>query len=437
MKTLKLGLLGYGTVGQGVQDLLVKNQSEWASRAGYEVSIAAIAKRNWDGIEKPAGIDCLTDPNEIIHREDIDVVLELIGGEDIAYDLVMQAIENGKHIVTANKALIAKKGKVIFDKAAEKGVQVAFEASVAGGIPIIKALKEGLVANEITSVAGIINGTSNYILTAMRDEDRDFADVLAEAQALGYAEADPTFDVEGVDAAHKLTILASIAFGIDLDFDKLSIEGISKISRQDVAYAEELGYRIKHLGIALRRDNGIEVRVHPTLVAQNALISKVAGVMNAVRVHGNAVGETLFYGAGAGSLPTASAVMADVLGLVTNLSAEHVSPLGYTHNNTSSLSVLSTEAQQSANYLRMTVLDKPGVLADITRILADKEISIEALLQKEPNASESTATIVIVTQVVTEAFLQAAMNEIKQLKSVTGELMRIRVEHFDTPSEQS
>lgn len=430
MKTLKLGLLGYGTVGQGVVELLKQNSNEWQSKTGYAVSVSAISKRNWDGIEKPDGVDCITDTATIVTRDDVDVVVELIGGTDIAFDLIMSALENGKHVVTANKALIAYKGTEIFQKAAEKGLQVAFEASVAGGIPIIKSLKEGLVANEINSVAGIINGTSNYILTAMRNEGRAFADVLEEAQALGYAEADPTFDVEGVDAAHKLTILASIAYGIDLDFDKLTVEGISNISRQDVAYAEELGYRIKHLGIAIRRDKGIEVRVHPTLVPDATLISKVDGVMNAVRVHGNAVGETLFYGAGAGSLPTASAVMADVLGLTTNLSAEHITPLGYADDSNATVTVLPVEAQQSANYLRMTVSDKPGVMAKIAGMLAEQSISIEAIIQKEPESGENEAVIVIVTQTVKESNLQSAISAIKSLDSVNGDIMRIRVEHF-------
>ncbi len=431
MKTVKLGLLGYGTVGQGVLSLLAQNKDEWRNKTGSNIEVACIAKRQWEGIVKPEGVECLTDPMTVVNRDDVDVVLELIGGEDLAFDLVMAAIANKKYVVTANKALIAAKGREIFKAAAEKGVQVAFEASVAGGIPIIKSLKEGLIANEIQSVAGIINGTSNYILTAMREEGREFADVLAEAQALGYAEADPTFDVEGIDAAHKLTILASIAFGIDLDFNKLSVEGISKITPQDVEYAEELGYRIKHLGMALRRENGIETRVHPTLVPKTNLISKVEGVMNAVRVFGNGVGETLFYGAGAGSLPTASAVMADVLGLLTNLSAQHISPLGYSYDSQSQLTALSTDEQQSANYLRLTVFDKPGVLADIAKILADRNISIEALLQKEPKENEDSVSLVIVTQVVREADLQKAIAEITSLETVTGELLRIRVEHFN------
>lgn len=430
MNELKLGLLGYGTVGQGVVELLKHNNNEWQNKTGTNVSVSAIAKRNWTDITQPEGVDCLTDTAALVARSDIDVVVELIGGTDVAFDLVMSAIENGKHVVTANKALIAARGTEIFKHAADKGVQVAFEASVAGGIPIIKALKEGLIANEITSVAGIINGTSNYILTAMRNEGRAFEDVLGEAQALGYAEADPTFDVEGVDAAHKLTILASIAFGIALDFEKLSVEGISQISRQDVAYAEALGYRIKHLGIALRREHGIEVRVHPTLVHHSALISKVDGVMNAVRVHGNGVGETLFYGAGAGSLPTASAVMADVLGLVNNLVAHHVSPLGYAQTATSDLTVLAVEEQCSANYLRLTVDDKPGVMANITRVLADKAISIEALIQKEPEDNQTQVSIVIITQEVQESNLQAAIQEFKQLPNVDDTVMRIRVEHF-------
>ncbi|MGY0399554.1 MAG: homoserine dehydrogenase [Ostreibacterium sp.] len=429
MKHIKLGLLGYGTVGQGVLALLQKNQQEWQNKTGAIVEIIIIAKRNWNGITKPDGVECLTDPQRVVNHVDVDVVLELVGGDELAFDLVMQAIESGKHVVTANKALIAAKGDMIFKKAAEKGVQVAFEASVAGGIPIIKALKEGLIANEIKSVAGIINGTSNYILTAMRNEGRNFNDVLLEAQDLGYAEANPTFDIEGVDAAHKITILASIAFGINLSFDKLSVEGISHITRQDIAYAEELGYRIKHLGIAIRRDEGIEVRVHPTLIPNTTLIAKVDGVMNAIRVFGNAVGETLFYGAGAGALPTASAVMADVLSLVTHSADGHISPLGYADSTKNNLTVLSVSEQQSANYLRMTVFDKPGVMADIARILADKNISIEAILQKEPHESNLVA-IVIVTQVVSEADLQLAIVAIGSLNTTSGDIIRLRVEHF-------
>ena len=429
MKKIRLGILGFGNVGQGVLALLEKNQDEWKSKTGRDVCVTMIAKRNWSGIEKPANIECVTDSQSIVTCKDIDVVLELIGGTDIAFDLVMAALENGKHVVTANKALIADRGVEIFKKAAEKGLEVSFEASVAGGIPIIKSLKEGLISNEIQSVAGIINGTSNYILTAMRDEGRDFADVLCEAQSLGYAEADPTFDVEGVDAAHKLTILASIAFGIELDFDKLSVEGISSITQQDISYAEQLGYRIKHLGMALRRDNGIEVRVHPTLVPSKALISQVDGVMNAVRIFGNGVGETLFYGAGAGSLPTASSVMADVLGLANSLFANHVSPLGYDRDNENSLSVLPVGSQISANYLRMTVANKPDVIARITRILADKQISIETILQKE-SQTPNRVTVVIVTRMISESSLQSAIDEIKQLRALSGDIMRIRVENF-------
>ncbi|MPV85596.1 homoserine dehydrogenase [Ostreibacterium oceani] len=430
MKTLRLGILGYGTVGQGIVALLQKNQLSWQDKTGCNVVVTAIAKRNWDGIDKPVGIDCINDATAIVNRDDVDVVLELIGGEEAAYELILRAIENNKHVVTANKALIASKGREIFARAAEKGVQVAFEASVAGGIPIIKSLKEGLIANEINSVAGIINGTSNYILTAMRNEGRAFGEVLKEAQDLGYAESDPTFDVEGIDAAHKLTILASIAYGVALDLDKVEIEGISHIAPQDVRYAETLGYRIKHLGVALRRPEGIEIRVHPTLVPETALISKVDGVMNAVRVFGNAVGETLFYGAGAGSLPTASAVMADVLGLVTNLTAGHVSPLGYANNSNHSTRVLPVAEHQSANYLRFSVEDKPGVLADVTRIFANQSISIEALLQQKESDNAVYVPIVIVTPVVNEADLQTAITQIAQLDAVQGDVHRIRVEKF-------
>lgn len=430
MEKLKLGLLGYGTVGQGVMALLEKNIQELFNRTGYEVSVAAIAKRNWNGIEQPAGILCTTDSQQVVDHAEVDVVVELIGGESAAFDLVMRAIENKKHVVTANKALIASRGAELFKAAENNGVQIFYEASVAGGIPIIKSLKEGLASNQIQSVAGIINGTSNYILSAMRNEGRDFAEVLAEAQSLGYAEADPTFDIEGVDAAHKITILASVAYGVALDFSKVTVEGISKISRQDVSYAEELGYRIKHLGIAQRRDNGIEVRVHPTLVPETSLISKVDGVMNAVRVYGNAVGETLFYGPGAGAMPTASAVVSDVLSLVTSLAAKNMNLLGYSNDQGEAPAVLDADEHLVSNYLRMTVVDRSGVLANITTVLAKHNINIEAFIQKEAPEGNDSVPIVMLTKPVLRSHLDKALAEVAALDAIVSDIVRINVEHF-------
>lgn len=430
MEKLRLGLLGYGTVGQGVVTLLEKNKQELFNRTGYDVSVSAIAKRNWDTVDKPVDIFCSTDSQQVVDHPDVDVVVELIGGESTAYDLVMRAIANKKHVVTANKALIASRGTELFKAAESNGVQIYYEASVAGGIPIIKSLKEGLASNQIQSVAGIINGTSNYILSAMRNEGRDFDDVLNEAQRLGYAEADPTFDIEGVDAAHKITILASVAYGVELDFSKVSVEGVSKINRQDVSYAEELGYRIKHLGIAQRRDNGIEIRVHPTLVPDTNLMSKVDGVMNAVRVFGNAVGETLFYGPGAGALPTASAVVSDVLSLVTSLAAKNMNLLGYANNHKDAPTVLDSSEHIVSNYLRMTVTDKSGVLANITSVLAKHNINIEAFIQKEGAAESASVPIVMLTKPVLRAHLDKALDELSSLNDIVSDIVRINVEHF-------
>ncbi len=434
MKQLRLGILGYGTVGQGLIELLNKNKSLLSDRSGYEISVVAIAKRNWDGIEKPKGIECVTDASSIVCRDDIDTIVELIGGEDVAYNLIKTALNNDKHIITANKALIAHRGEELFALAKEKGKKISFEASVAGGIPILKSLKEGLVANEINLIAGIINGTSNYILSTMKNTGRAFLDVLDEAQKLGYAEADPSFDVDGVDAAHKLTILASIAFGIKLDYSKLVVEGIREITTNDVLYAQDLGYRIKHFGMAIRHKvknskDEIELRVHPVLVPKDALIANVEGVMNAVRVDGNSVGETLFYGAGAGSLPTASAVMADILELVRTISKQRISPVGYTSkNNSDNLVILPSSKHKTANYLRIIVDDEVGAMANITRILAQESISIEALIQKEAEASQ--VPIIILTQVVVEKDLQEAIKKIEELTAVSGTVKRIRVEHF-------
>ncbi|MDO9141190.1 MAG: homoserine dehydrogenase, partial [Methylobacter sp.] len=377
------------------------------------------------------GIALTTDPYEIINDPDIEIILELIGGAGPVKDMVLKAIENGKHVVTANKSLIALHGNEIFAKAGEKGVIVAFEAAVAGGIPIIKAIREGLSGNQIEWLAGIINGTGNFILTEMRDKGRDFADVLAEAQALGYAEADPTFDVEGIDAGHKLTILASIAFGIPLQFDKVFTEGITQITRTDVEYAEQLGYRIKHLGIARKTAAGIELRVHPTLIPERRLIANVNGVMNAVLVKGDAVGPTLYYGAGAGAEPTASSVVADVIDVVRAFTADpenRVPHLAFQADAIADIPVLSSEQFKTAYYLRLNAEDKPGVLAEVTRILAAHHISIEAISQKAPLNNETSVPIIILTQITLEQEMNAAIAEIEALATVSGKINRIRLE---------
>jgi homoserine dehydrogenase len=376
-------------------------------------------------------IDLTTDPFEIVNDPEIEIVVELIGGYDLAKKLVLTAIANGKHVVTANKALLALHGNEIFAEASKQGVMVLFEAAVAGGIPIIKAIREGLSGNRIKWLAGIINGTGNFILTEMRDKGRDFADVLAEAQALGYAEADPTFDVAGIDAGHKLTILASIAFGIPLNFDKVFTEGITQITRADVEYAEALGYRIKHLGIARNTENGVELRVHPTLIPSRRLIANVDGVMNAVLVCGDAVGPTLYYGAGAGAEPTASAVVSDLVDAVramTTAPENRVPYLGFQADSVVELPILSADDIKTAYYLRLTAEDKPGVLADVTRILAAHNISIEALIQKEPLKGESSVSIIMLTQLTLEKEMNAAIAEIEALTTVSGKVARIRLE---------
>ncbi len=433
MDPVKVGVLGLGTVGGGTISVLRRNADEIQRRAGRAIEVVAATARD---IHKERsfdthGIELSSDPAAVVAREDIAVVVELIGGTDVALELVLKAIGNGKHVVTANKALIAKHGNEIFAAARDKGVMVAFEAAVAGGIPIIKAIREGLAGNEVEWLAGIINGTGNFILTEMRDKGRDFADVLAEAQALGYAEADPTFDVEGIDAAHKLTILASIAFGIPLQFDKCYTEGISHITQEDVNYAEELGYRIKHLGVSRRTEKGVELRVHPTLIPERRLIANVDGVMNAVLVHGDAVGPTLYYGAGAGAEPTASAVVADVVDVVRTLTADpenRVPHLAFQPDALSDLPVLTMAEVETAYYLRLTVNDRPGVLADVTRILGDQAISIEAILQKEPAEGASDASVIILTHRIREASMNDAIRQIEALDSITAAVTRIRLE---------
>jgi homoserine dehydrogenase len=433
LKPVKIGVLGLGTVGGGTLNVLKRNAEEISRRAGRQIVVSHACTRDLSSarICDTQGITLTTDPFEIVNHADIDVVVELIGGYDPAKKLILSAIANGKHVVTANKALIALHGNEIFAEASKKGVMVLFEAAVAGGIPIIKAIREGLSGNQIKWLAGIINGTGNFILTEMRDKGRDFNDVLSEAQQLGYAEADPTFDIEGIDAAHKLTILASIAFGIPLQFDKVYIEGITKITRDDVAYAEELGYRIKHLGIARKTEQGIELRVHPTLIPYRRLIANVNGVMNAILVCGDAVGPTLYYGAGAGAEPTASAVVADLVDVVRAMTSDpenRVPHLAFQADALVDTPLLADECFKTTYYIRLNAMDKPGVLADVTRILAAHNISIEALIQKEPLAGESSVPVIMLTQLTLEKEMNAAITEIEALATVSGKVNRIRLE---------
>ena len=436
MKPVNVGLLGLGTVGGGTVKVLARNAAEIARRAGRGIHIAHAAAREYDpnaipGLEKIGEIT--DDAFAVVDNPDVEIVIELIGGYEPARELVLKAIANGKHVVTANKALIALHGNEIFAAAQQQGVTVAFEAAVAGGIPIIKAVREGLAANQIEWAAGIINGTGNFILTEMRDKGRDFAEVLAEAQALGYAEADPTFDVEGIDAAHKLTILASIAFGIPLQFDKVYTEGITRITRADVAYADELGYRIKHLGVTRISGRGVELRVHPTLIPHRRLIANVDGVMNAVLVKGDAVGPTLYYGAGAGAEPTASAVVADVVDVVRALTTDpenRVPHLAFQPDELSDLPILAMEEVETAYYLRLRALDKPGVMARVAGILSDAGISIEAIQQKEPAEGETHVPIIMLTHQVQEKRMNTAVAKIEALDTVSGQVIRIRMEHL-------
>jgi homoserine dehydrogenase len=435
LEPVKVGVLGLGTVGGGTVNVLKRNAEEITRRAGRGIVVTHAAARDLDKprICDTTGITLTVDPFEVVNDPDVQIVVELIGGDALALELVMKAVESGKHVVTANKALIAKHGNQIFAAAQKQGVMVAFEAAVAGGIPIIKAIREGLAGNQIEWLAGIINGTGNFILTEMRDNGSDFNDVLAEAQRLGYAEADPTFDVEGIDAAHKLTILASIAFGIPLQFEACFTEGITKITREDVEYAEELGYRIKHLGIARRTDNGVELRVHPTLIPERRLIANVDGVMNAVLVKGDAVGPTLYYGAGAGAEPTASAVVADVVDVVRTLTSDpenRVPHLAFQPDALSDLPILPMEQVETSYYLRLQTEDKPGVLSDVTKILADSGISIEAVLQKEP-VGDADATIIMLTHQVIEGKMFEAISAIESLSTITAPVTRIRMEHLD------
>jgi len=436
LNPVKVGLLGLGTVGGGTMNVLYRNAREISRRAGREIRVSHAAARDYDaaGID---GLDSVTlsdDAFAVVGDPEVDIIVELIGGYSPARELVLEAIANGKHVVTANKALIALHGNEIFAAARAKGVIVAFEAAVAGGIPIIKAVREGLAANNIEWVAGIINGTGNFILSEMRDKGRDFADVLKEAQALGYAEADPTFDVEGVDAAHKLTILASLAFGIPLQFDKTYTEGIAAIDPQDVRNAEDFGYRIKHLGITRKTDAGVELRVHPTLIPERRLIANVDGVMNAVLVKGDAVGPTLYYGAGAGSLPTASAVAADVIDVARSLSTDpgnRVPHLAFQADALSDIPVLPIDAVETAYYLRMQAEDKPGVVAAVAGILSEAGISIEAIKQQEPAEGQTQVALVMLTHRVVERHMNDAIAKIEALDTIAGSVTRLRVELLD------
>jgi homoserine dehydrogenase len=435
VKPINVGLLGIGTVGGGTWAVLARNREEISRRAGRDIRISVVADKEVDKAKKlTAGAARVTaDAFEVVRDPEVDIVIELIGGYTIAKDLVLAAIGHGKHVVTANKALLATHGNEIFAAAQKKGVMVAFEGAVAGGIPIIKALREGLTANRIEWIAGIINGTSNFILSEMRDKGLPFDAVLKEAQKLGYAEADPTFDIEGVDAGHKLTIMAAIAFGIPMQFDKCYKEGISRLTQADIRYAEQLGYRIKLLGITKRTEQGIELRVHPTLIPTRRLIANVEGVMNAVLVKGDAVGPTMYYGAGAGAEPTGSAVVADLVDITRLHTAdpEHRVPhLAFQPDRMSSLKVLPMDEVVTSYYLRMQVRDQPGVLADITRILADSSISIEAMVQREPAEGEQQVDIIMLTHQTKEKAVNAAIAKIEKLPVVTGKVTRIRLEEL-------
>ena len=438
MKAINIGICGLGTVGAGVVNVMQRNVASIAARAGREVLITHIGARRDNPACDLGSTKISRDIFAVVNDPDVDIVVELIGGYEPALELVMQAIANGKHVVTANKALIAMHGNEIFAAADARGVSVLFEAAVAGGIPIIKAIREGLAANSIEWLAGIINGTGNYILTEMRDKGRQFDDVLVDAQQLGYAEADPTFDVEGIDAAHKLVILASLAFGMPLNFDACFTEGISAIAPQDVIFAGELGYRIKHLGIARKVEQGVEMRVHPTLIPQRRLIANVDGVMNAVLVKGDAVGPTLYYGAGAGAEPTASSVIADIVDVVRGIDAEpinRVPALGVAQQALSTLPTLSISDINTAYYLRINVSDQPGVLSHVTQILSDAGISIEAVLQKEvvqqgvqSEQASRQVPIVLITSQTLESQFMAAVKNIEALDVVQESVHFIRVE---------
>ena len=436
MKPINVGLLGIGTVGGGTFAVLERNREEISRRAGCAITMKMVADKEVDKARRIVGARATVtaDALEVVNHPDIDIVVELIGGTTVAKDLILRAIANGKHIVTANKALLARHGNEIFAAAQKQDVMVAFEAAVGGGIPIIKSLREGLSANRIEWIAGSVNGTCNFILSEMRERGASFDNALKEAQRRGYAEADPTFDIEGVDAAHKTTIMAAIGFGIPMRFESAYVEGISGLQQDDIRYAEELGYRIKLLGITRRRSKGIELRVHPTLVPARRLIASVEGVMNAILVKGDAVGQTMYYGAGAGAEPTASAVVADLVDVARMLTAdpEHRVPhFAFQPGQLADTPILPMGEVETRYYLRMKVQDKPGVLADITRILADQRISIEAMVQKEPRAGEAEVDIIMLTHLTVEKNVNGAIARIEKLPVVVGKVTRIRLEELD------
>jgi homoserine dehydrogenase len=432
LKPVNVGICGLGTVGAGTFNVLARNLDDIARRAGRPVRITHVGARRDNPACNLTDVKVSRDIFDVVKDPEVHIIVELIGGMTVAKDLVMAAIENGKDVVTANKALIAEFGNEIFAAAEKNKVVVAYEAAVAGGIPIIKAIREGLVANQISSLAGIINGTGNFILTEMRDKGRAFEDVLEEAQALGYAEADPTFDVEGIDAAHKLTILASNAFGIPLQFEKVYTEGISKITSEDVQFADELGYRIKHLGIARRTSEGVELRVHPTLIPDKRLIANVDGVMNAVLVSGDAVGPTMYYGAGAGAEATASSVIADIVDIARDIDSPGLVPhLGFSVV-TKDLHVLTSDEITTAYYLRISVKDEVGQMAKIAETLSKNGINMEAIIQKEAPVEETAVPVILLTQPVQEKAMNLAITAIEALPSVTEKVVRIRVERLDS-----
>jgi homoserine dehydrogenase len=434
VKPVKVGICGLGTVGGGTFNVLKRNAEEISRRAGRSIDVVQVASRAVNPLCDTSTTDMTDDAFAVVNNPEIDIVVELIGGDTLAKELVLLAIENGKHVVTANKALIAVHGNEIFARAREKGVMVGFEAAVAGGIPVIKAIREGLAANRINWLAGIINGTGNFILSEMREKGRTFEDVLQEAQALGYAESDPTFDVEGIDAAHKLTILASIAFGIPLQFEKAYTEGITQLTTADVNYAEMLGYRIKHLGVARRTDLGIELRVHPTLIPANRLIANVNGVMNAVMVNGDAVGSTLYYGAGAGMEPTASSVIADIIDVarfMASATEDQVPALAFQSDALSDHPILAIDQCESAYYLRIQAKDHPGVLAQVASILSVRGINIESIMQKEAEELDGSIPIILLTHRVQEQRINDAIMALEALDSVQKPVVRIRVEQLN------
>ena len=435
MKPINVGLLGIGTVGGGTFTVLQRNAEEITRRAGRSIRITVVADKDTARARELTHGACRVtdDAFAVVSDPEVDVVVELIGGYGVAKELVLKAIANGKHVVTANKALLAKHGNEIFAAAQAKGVMIGFEAAVAGGIPIIKAVREGLSANRIEWIAGIINGTTNFILSEMRDKGLSFDTVLKEAQRLGYAEADPTFDIEGVDAAHKITILSALAFGIPMQFDKAYIEGISNLDATDIKYAEQLGYRIKLLGITKRTTAGVELRVHPTLIPAKRLIANVEGAMNAVVVQGDAVGATLYYGKGAGAEPTASAVIADLVDVTRMHTAdpEHRVPhLAFQPDRLADLPILAMDEVVTSYYLRLRVQDKPGVLADVTRILADEQISIDAVIQKEPGEGEDQADLILLTHQTREKRINVAIAKMEKLPVVAGKVTRLRLEEL-------